>query len=47
MVPALRAAGLPVTIRTYDLRHSHASLLIDRGASPAAVAQRSATPTRR
>lgn len=40
MVPALRAAGLPVTIRTYDLRHSHASLLIDRGASPAAVAQR-------
>lgn len=40
MVPALRAAGLPVSIRTYDLRHSHASLLIDQGANVAAVAQR-------
>lgn len=38
--PALVAAGLPETIRTYDLRHSHASLLIDLGASPLAVAQR-------
>ena len=38
--PALRAAGLPESIRTYDLRHSHASLLIDLGASPLAVAQR-------
>jgi integrase len=38
--PALRAAGLPETIRTYDLRHSHASLLIDLGANPLAVAQR-------
>jgi integrase len=40
MRPALRAAGLPETIRTYDLRHSHASLLIELGASPLAVAQR-------
>jgi integrase len=38
--PALRAAGLPDTIRTYDLRHSHASLLIDLGANPLAIAQR-------
>jgi integrase len=38
--PALRAAGLPESIRTYDLRHSHASLLIELGASPLAVAQR-------
>ncbi|HVC13230.1 MAG TPA: tyrosine-type recombinase/integrase [Acidimicrobiales bacterium] len=40
MRPALRRAGLPETIRTYDLRHSHASLLIDLGANPLAVAQR-------
>ena len=38
--PALWAAGLPETIRTYDLGHSHASLLIDLGANPLAVAQR-------
>jgi integrase len=38
--PALRAAGLPESIRTYDVRHSHASLLIDAGASPVAVAHR-------
>jgi integrase len=38
--PALAEAGLPESIRTYDLRHSHASLLIDLGASPPAVAQR-------
>lgn len=37
--PALRAAGLPETLRTSDLRHSHASLLIDRGANVLAVAQ--------
>ena len=36
--PALKAAGLPEAIRTYDIRHSHASLLIDLGASPLAVA---------
>jgi integrase len=33
-------AGPGRTIRTYDLRHSHASLLIDLGANPLAVAQR-------
>lgn len=38
--PALRRAGLPDTFRTYGLRHSHASMLIDEGASPLAVAQR-------
>ncbi len=38
--PALVAAGLPDTLRTYDLRHSHASLLIDLGANVLAVAQR-------
>lgn len=38
--PALRAAGLPDKVRTYDLRHSHASLLIDLGANPLAIAQR-------
>ena len=38
--PALRAAGLPESIRTYDLRHSHASLLIDLGANVLAVSQR-------
>ena len=38
--PALRAAGLPERLRTYDLRHSHASLLIDQGANVLAVAQR-------
>jgi integrase len=38
--PALRAAGLPEEIRTYDLRHSHASLLIDEGANPLELAQR-------
>ena len=30
--PALKRAGLPDSIRTYDLRHTHASLLIDLGA---------------
>lgn len=38
--PALRAAGLPESLRTYDLRHAHASLLIDRGANVLALAQR-------
>jgi integrase len=38
--PALKAAGLPDSLRTYDLRHSHASLLIDQGANLLAVAQR-------
>lgn len=38
--PALKAAGLPVSLRTYDIRHSHASLLIDQGANLLAIAQR-------
>lgn len=38
--PALRAAGLPDDFRTYDIRHTHASLLIDEGANVLAVAQR-------
>ena len=38
--PALVRAGLPESIRTYDLRHSHASLLIDLGANVLAVSQR-------
>ena len=38
--PALRAAGLPENFRTYDIRHTHASLLIDDGANVLAVAQR-------
>lgn len=38
--PALRAAGLPEEFRTYDIRHTHASLLIDDGANVLAVAQR-------
>jgi integrase len=38
--PALRRAGLPETIRTYDLRHAHASMLIDVGANPLELAAR-------
>ena len=38
--PALRDAGLPETFRTYDLRHSHASILIDLGVNLLALAQR-------
>ena len=38
--PALRSAGLPESLRTYDLRHSHASLLIDQGANVLSIAQR-------
>ncbi|MDQ2727351.1 MAG: site-specific integrase [Actinomycetota bacterium] len=38
--PALVAAGLPASTRTYDLRHGHASMLIDLGANVLAVAQR-------
>jgi len=35
--PAARAAGLPGTLRFYDLRHTAASLLIREGASVKAV----------
>ncbi len=45
--PALEAAGLPASLRTYDLRHSHASLLIDLGANPLEVATGWGTPIRR
>ncbi|MGO8825326.1 MAG: tyrosine-type recombinase/integrase [Acidimicrobiales bacterium] len=38
--PALRSAGLPESFRIYDLRHSHASLLIEFGANLLALAQR-------
>jgi integrase len=38
--PALRDAGLPETFRTYDLRHSHASVMIDLGVNLLALAQR-------
>jgi len=38
--PALIAAGLPQTYRTYDLRHAHASLLIDLGANVLDVSHR-------
>ena len=34
-----RSAGLP-TFRPYDLRHSHASLLIELGAHPKAISER-------
>ncbi len=40
ILPALVAAGLPTDFRTYDLRHTHASLLIAMGASPLEVAHR-------
>jgi integrase len=38
--PALAAIGLTETFRTYDLRHTHASLLIEDGASPLDIAYR-------
>lgn len=38
--PILRAAGLPVTIRTYDLRHTCATLLLAAGENPKVVAER-------
>ena len=38
--PALVRAGLPESIRTYDLRHTHASLLIHLNANVLEVAQR-------
>ena len=34
-----RSSGLP-TFRPYDLRHSHASLLIELGAHPKAISER-------
>jgi len=40
VIPALERAGLPRDFRTYDLRHSHASQIIDMGASPLVVKER-------
>jgi integrase len=40
MLPALRAAGLPEAVRTHDLRHTCASLLIQLGAHPKAIQER-------
>jgi integrase len=40
MIPALRDAGLPEAVRTHDLRHTCASLLIQLGAHPKAIQER-------
>lgn len=40
VLPALRAAGLPEAVRTHDLRHTCASLLIQLGAHPKAIQDR-------
>ncbi|MEO8691983.1 MAG: tyrosine-type recombinase/integrase [Acidimicrobiales bacterium] len=40
LLPALRRAGLPEEYRTHDLRHTHASMLIELGAHPKAVSDR-------
>jgi integrase len=38
--PALTAAGLPAEVRLYDLRHTHATLLLMAGVHPKVVAER-------
>jgi integrase len=38
--PALRAAGLPVDARLYDLRHTCATLLLAAGVHPKVVSER-------
>lgn len=38
--PTLRAAGLPDTLRLYDLRHTTASLLLAAGVSPKLISER-------
>jgi len=38
--PALRRAGLPTTIRLYDLRHTCATLLLGAGENPKVVSER-------
>ena len=38
--PALKAAGLPATVRLYDLRHTCATLLLQAGVNPKVVAER-------
>ena len=38
--PALKAAKLPVSLRLYDLRHTHATLLLAEGVHPKVAAER-------
>ena len=38
--PALQRAGLPKTIRLYDLRHTCATLLLSAGENPKVVSER-------
>jgi integrase len=38
--PLLKAAGLPETLRLYDLRHTHATLLLQAGTHPKIVSER-------
>lgn len=38
--PLLKKAGLPNTVRLYDLRHTHATLLLIAGVHPKVVAER-------
>ena len=38
--PAVKAAGLPATLRFHDLRHTHAALLIADGWHPLAISRR-------
>ena len=38
--PAVKAAGLPPTLRFHDLRHAHAALLIADGWHPLAISRR-------
>jgi integrase len=38
--PGVAAAGLPPALRTHDLRHTCASLLIELGAHPKAIQER-------
>jgi integrase len=38
--PALARAGLPRTLRLYNLRHTHATMLLELGVHPKVVAER-------
>ena len=38
--PAVKAAGLPNALRLYDLRHTHATMLMAQGINPKVVAER-------
>ena len=42
--PTLLAAGLPKSVRLYDLRHTCATLLLAAGENPKVVAERLGTP---